>query len=189
MFKLFKQNLTKEESFWRWINKNQKKLSQIKSGNDPLYAEANTKLKEYNPELVFEVCGNEFIISANGDKKEFASVLNLCDSSPKTKKFKVTAFRQPQGFFSLNYAGVEVNYEDVYFSYTQEKNALDLQIYHKDFNEETRSQIGGAIFIILDHGIGEYDVETKLRYIDFNTLEKEENLLNISELKEIIDKI
>ena len=187
MLNLFKAKGSKEEIFWQWVTKNLKKIKAIKTGHDPIYQKANQKIKEYNKELVFEVCGDDIIISADGSKQYFDDVIKLCEASPKTDKFNVIPFRPAQGFFSLNYNGVEVSHEDVFMEYEKHNDQIDLKIYHKDYSEENKNNIGGAIFIILDHGIGEYNVEMKLRYIDFHTLTDQQNLTPIAELKKIIE--
>ncbi len=191
MFNLFKSKGTKEEIFWNWVSENINKIKEIKTGHEPIYQKVNQKLKKYHNGLVFElqVGGNEIIISADGNKKYFDDVKKLCSFAPQSDNFKVVPFRPPQGFFSLNYNGIKVNHEDVFFEFEKNNGYFDLKIYHKDYTEENKNNIGGAIFIVLDHGIGEYNVETKLRHIEFHQLSNQPNLKKISELKEIIEAV
>ena len=189
MFNLFKKKQSKEQIFWNWVQKNISKIEAISYGTDPLYSEANMRLKEYDEELVFEVCGNQITISANGNLDHFDAVIDLCAAAPKTERFKVNGFRQPMGFVSLVYNGVKVQHEDVYFRYITRNGKIDLEVFHSDYSEKNHNDIAGAVFIILDHGIGEYDVEKKIGIVSFDILEDRGGLKPIQELKPIIDSV
>lgn len=180
---------TKEGLFWAWVSKNAKALSSLTSGYDPVYVEANERLKAYSSELVFEVWGNKFVISADGNYDCFQDVIKLCQAAPQTDEYEVIAFRPARGFLDLKFDDHDVRQKDVYFKYEIHEGKLDLEIYHPDYTDKFKKIIAGAIFIMLDHGIGEYLVETKLRYIDIFQLEGQKGLRPIQDLKEILEEI
>ncbi len=189
MLSFFKSKETREERFWNWVSKNIDKIKNIRDGSDPMFAKANDKIKEYSEGLVFEVSGNEVVVSADGDKKYFDDVINLCAAAPKDADYKITGFRRPIGFLTINYNGIEIDSDDVYFEYEIRGGKVDLKLYHEDYSEETQNDIGGALFIILDHGVGEYNVEMKLGYIEFLKLEDTTGLLQLKELTEIVESL
>jgi hypothetical protein len=189
LFSLFKSKKNKEAEFWAWVLKHIDEITKIESGHDPIYQQANEELKKYHRELVLEVCGNRLIISADGMKRFFPNVEKLVAAAPESDDFEVVAFRQAQGFSAINYNGVDISPDDIYFDYKVVKDQLDVNIYHKDYSEENRNLIGGAIFIILDHGIGEYLVETKLGHIEFKRFNQQENLQPISNIEPLIQKL
>jgi len=184
--KLFSSK-TKEQKFWNWIDKNVEHIVNIESGDDPYFTKATNESNKYNPELVFEICGNEIVISADGDKDYFDDVIELCNAAPSNNRYTVTAFRQANGFVPIEYGDFMVKPEDVMFKYDVRDGVFDLDIFHRDYSEETKIEIGSAIFLILDHGIGEYNVEMRIGSIVFKKFSDQEGLKPITELKTLID--
>jgi hypothetical protein len=189
VFSFFKSKKNKEAEFWSWVVAHIDQITKIESGHDPIYQLANEQLKKYHRELILEVCGDRLIITADGMKRYFPDVEKLVAAAPESDDFEVVAFRQAQGFSAINYNGVDISPDDIYFDYEVVKGKLDINIYHKDYSEQNRNLIGGAIFVILDHGIGEYLVETKLGHMEFHTLAEQNNLFPIRDIEPLIQQL
>lgn len=189
MLNFFKSKGTPEENFWQWVTKNIQKIKAIRGGGDPVFRKANDVLEKYHEGLFFEVSGDEIIITADGNKDLFGAVIKLCDAAPSTNEYQVVAFRQASEFPDLQYGDFDIASKDVFFGHQQGDGFVDLVIYHKDYCKQNHDMVAGAIFIMLDHGIGEYDVEERLRYIDFGTYTDLPDLRPLCELKAIVDKM
>jgi len=197
-FSIFNKE-SKEEKFWNWFEKNQETYySEIENLEirEQIFDELTKNLKKVNEDLVFEFSPihennvREFTISAEGMKELFPIVEKLIEKAPKLKNWKFNAFRQrvPGDDFEIQYGDLKIGYSDIYYRSENDNGKLGIELNIKDYNGNGQTQ--NAIYILLDGLIGEYDVTTKIGWIEWVKLDKNEikNLKPIIELRNEIDK-
>lgn len=197
-FSIFNKE-SKEEKFWNWFEKNQETYySEIENLEirEQIFDELTKNLKKVNKDLVFEFSPihennvREFTISAEGMKELFPIVEKLIEKAPKLKNWKFNAFRQriPGDDFEIQYGDLKIGYSDIYYRSENDNGKLGIELNIKDYNGNGQTQ--NAIYILLDGLIGEYDVTTKIGWIEWVKLNKNEikNLKPIIELRNEIDK-
>ena len=197
-FSIFNKE-TKEEKFWKWFEKNHETYyTEIENLEirDDLFDELTKNLKKVNEDLIFEFSPihennvREFTISAEGMKELFPIVEKLIEKAPKLKNWKFNAFRQriPGDDFEIQYGDLKIGYSDIYYRSEKDNGKLGIELNIKNYDGKGQTQ--NAIYILLDGLIGEYDVTTKIGWIEWVELDKNEikNLKPIIELRKEIDK-
>lgn len=188
-----------EEEFWNWFIKNQDiyydEIENL-SIRENIFDNLSAKLRKINPDLVFEFSPKhengirEFTISADGIKEMFPTVEKLVEKAPKLKNWKFNAFRQRilGDDFEIQYGDLNIAYSDIYFRSENDNGKLGVELHIKNYNGKGQTQ--NAIYILLDGLIGEYDVTTKIGWIEWVKLDESnlEKLKPIIELRELIDK-
>lgn len=185
---------TKEEIFWDWFTEHQQEYF-IDSVNQELYNPLTAQLEKVDPGLTFEFSPvhkngiKELIISAAGIKETFPAVIKLVDKAPEFEKWKINAFRQrvPDNYSEIHIGSVKLSYDDIYFTYEIEADKINIALFVKDY--VNNADYGNAVFLSLDHLLGEYDVETKIGGIEVLTLPEEgtDTLQHFVKLREIVD--
>lgn len=186
---------SKSSIFWDWFSSKSNEIFKISMGDNALFSSLHQNLKDVHPDLCFEIgpeeengC-REFIISAGGIYKAFPAVKQLVNAAPEYSNWKIVAFKpRKEGVTKIEIAGLELDAEQIHFDIDiQKDNKLSLFIYIPNYDKDPFVQQG--VFILLDSLIGEYDVETKIGFIDFYELtDKSKNLYKLSELAMITDE-
>ncbi len=180
MWNLFrKKTLTLEErtkAFWQWFEKNEETLCLFASEPHRVCKLVSKELAKVKP-LAFEFGPgtngkSDFIISADGIRKDFPSVAALCKAAPELQKWNIIAFRQHQQIQgTILTHGISVDIDDCAFAAEKtEEGLIDLVLYMKGLTPQTFEAYGTAGFLLLDTMLGEFDVATKLGGIDFEPL-------------------
>lgn len=184
----------KYQNFWTWFLKHSDEFLNLDENDvESLFKKLNKQLAKVNRDLTYEFSvelidgKREFIISADGIYSTFPDVINLVEAAPKFDKFIITAFRQRGKEFTIKYNEIELDPADVFFSYTAQSDHINIVVYIKGYTDN--EDWDGAAFILLDTIIGEYDVATKIRDIDFRPFQENFTLKPIIELPEIVDNI
>ncbi|MHA6248933.1 hypothetical protein ACXYMU_13400 [Pontibacter sp. CAU 1760] len=188
---------TKEEKFWDWFSKNEQTYYQLEQNQETEFDRLSQELKQIDENLVFEFSPihedgtKEFTISAEGIVESFPIVTKLVGIAPKIEKWKINAFRQriPGDDIVIKLGdSLKLGYEDIYFRYGYDKGKIGLELNIRNYKDEP--QLNQAIYILLDGLIGEYDMETKISWIERkNLIESEaDSLYKIVELRQIVDK-
>jgi len=192
MFKLLKKE-NKEEYFWNWFSKNASQYYHFEQNQDALFQKLKSELDKIDPNLVFEFSPiledgkREFVISADGIKSSFPTVTNLTNQAPTIDKWVIVAFRQPRKFIDqINYDGLTIKFENVFFRYEKNNGKINLELNMKNFYES--AEWTAATFILLDNVLGEYHTEMSLDFIDKKELDESEKheLFPIAMLPQII---
>lgn len=186
---------SKEEQFWRWFSKNSKKILHFDKDQNNLFHNLKLRLDKIDPNLVFEFSPilkdgtREFIISADGVKSSFTSVINLVKSAPYLTDWKITAFRQPHfEITQISYETLTVRFDDVFFRYVCAEGKMSLDLFIRNFYES--AEWTSLSFILLDTILGEYKTEMYLGSINKHILKNSvmyDDLIPISELPKILD--
>jgi hypothetical protein len=188
-------NQPQQEAFWRWFKENEDRIYDFEQNQEAIFNEIAEHLSLVDPDLTFEVGGivdntRQFIISANGIKAVFPSVISLVDQAPTLTKWKVIKFRQREtDFNSIELEGAEVAMQEVFFSIEPNGELANLTIFIRGYDGSTSyKQIG---YLFLDAVLGEFDVATKCRFIEFKPINPNERRKTrpICELPDVLDRL
>src|ERR1700733_14635278 len=168
MIRLLRAN---EERFWNWFSKNSDKYLHFENDQDHLFQELKVELEKMDSNLTFEFSPvfedgtREFVISADGIKSSFPTVINLVDYAPALKNWKIIAFRQPhKEITQINYQSLNLDLKDIFFRYTKDNGKIGLELHMRGFYESP--EWTGISFVLLDTVLGEYNAEMCLSWID-----------------------
>lgn len=185
------------QRFWQWFRSNSYSLAQVRTCQEPVANQLVKQLNKVHKGLTFlfgpVVDGRkEFIISADGDRKLFPNVQELVKAAPDIPGWKIIAFRPPVQYiseFTLTFGSMEFGADDVWFSSQRSGSMFELDLFLRIPAGIDKDTISQAAFILLDHAVGEYNVETKIGRISFNLLPNDPiaaGLRPLAELPKII---
>lgn len=184
-------------SFWKWFLEREDKFYHYEQHHSDLLEEALSLLKNINPDLVFEIGPEydgrrEIIISANGLKEGFTSVIELAHSAPDLDRWIVTPFRQRKKDLDIEIQieDITLSPEDIFFTYEHVGRKVNIDLYIAGIDEEDE-RVFHVVLLLLDNVIGEYDVEMKIDQIDIHPLTEVEDptqLFPLKELPQIVDQ-
>ena len=182
LFSIFKskKGRSPEENFWHWFQANSETIFNLEENTDFTLDKLSAELAKVSPELTFEIspkqddCTREFVISADGIKGVFPIVEKLHSSAPDMKSWKITKFRPRRSPINdITLSGVSIKSDDVYYNLYEDGEKLGIVIFMDDYCEQESNTYEHIGYLILDEAIGEYDVETKLGFIEFRSKEGE----------------
>lgn len=187
---------TPEQQFWNWFEKNQEMIFSFEKDRDNVFNKLAIQMKKVNEDLTFEFGpiskeGNrEFVISADGIIKSFPSVEKLFKSAPQLKKWTIIKFRPRRKPMTVNFGGIEVKPADVNCQLFKDNGKVGVMLFFKGFNSDEENSFSRIGYLILDQAIGEYDVETKVGFIEFSSQDSKyfENSFPLLELPSRFDE-
>lgn len=176
---MFGFNKDQKRDFWRWLSAHRAQIhAEIKGPGAPTdhswsIKELGRRLQLVDGGLVHEIgmaddSTIELIISADGITEAFPAVIELVKSAPQLNGFKITAFRPrwPDDGLQLQVAGQTITDELLTYRLTADGELLGLELFLDcDLDHEAQTMVG---FLSLDQRLGEYDVATGLRWIEFS---------------------
>jgi hypothetical protein len=178
-------------SFWKWFLENENQFFHYEQYHAKLLEETLNKLKDLHPDLVFEIGPEldgkrELVISSNGLREGFASVIELVQSSPELDRWIVTPFRQRKKDLDIEIQieDITLSPEDIFFTYEQSGEKVNVNLYIAGIDEEDE-RVFHVVLLLLDTVIGEYDVEMKLDQIDIHPLTEVKDATKLYSLKEL----
>lgn len=185
------------DRFWAWVLANRSGIvAEVQTfGTDGARSnlaiiELGDRLKRIDPGLAHEVGmadpGTlEIVISAEGCRELFPSVLEVVKRAPDESGLKITAFRQRNPGMSLEVLGQTMTAGDVSYVSRGEGEKIGLDVFFDvDLDESARVMIG---FLMLDMALGEYDVGTALGSIEFHEGRPPAEAKRLSELAQEVD--
>jgi hypothetical protein len=164
--------MSPEDQFWKWFESNSDSLKNLKRNHTKLIESVHSELSKVSEGLTFEIgskelYGNDFIVSADGMRERFSSVIRLVGAAPSLSGWRIVAFRQPKGtHFTVEFGKQKLSPDDLWFTTTPNAYLLDVTFYAKGLTRRNKEMIQGAVLIALDAALGEFDVETKIGKID-----------------------
>jgi hypothetical protein len=192
--KVFRKD--REREFWTWFEKNKNIYYHFEDNQEELFDQLRRKLKIIHDDLTFEFSPvhpdgtRELFISADGIKDAFLAVISLVDKAPEINEWRIVAFRQriPGDDIEINMGGLKIGYSDIYFRYGNDDNKIGIELNIRAY-DPADNRYKNAIYVLLDGLIGEYDMETKIGWIQWVTLEgsKIDDLIPLISLREIVD--
>jgi hypothetical protein len=186
-------------TFWQWFQANIDRFNRFEDDQQRLMNELSVQLHQIDDNLVYEVSSansgmRELVKSADGIKESFSSVVALTKAAPEIKGWTITGFRRRVDIaqFTLRYDGRSLAAKDYYFWLEPDGEHIDLILYVPGLSEDNRNEFVNACYVLLDMSLGEYDVTTKIRYIDHQPLADttdREGLKPLTELPKEFDEL
>jgi hypothetical protein len=191
---LFKALATPEQEFWNWFEKNEKMLFGFETNRERVFDELAGKMKRVHESITFEFGPvaegkREFVISADGIKDAFPAVESLYASAPNLPRWVFIKFRPRRAPMNVDYDGLKVKVEDVFCTVEPDRNKAGIKVYIRGYQVSRKKQYTVIAFLMLDQALGEYDVETKVGFIEVRDLTEGSNLekKHLKEVTQIFD--
>ncbi len=167
---------SKIKKFWKWFTENEERLYNFQNNQMRIFNETAKQLNKINRYLVFEFGvkeggKREFVISANGMKEAFPAVEALYYSAPKLERWDFIKYRpRRDDIIDIQIADVKVKAGEVYFRLfpNYETHKIDIVLYLPVYSGEHKQIYENIALLFLDEALGEYDVETKIGYIEID---------------------
>lgn len=160
-----------ESDFWKWFQRSDAMLFDFESDQVRSFELLSLELHKVHPKLTFEFGPKEnnrrdFVISADGNLAAFPKVESLFAASPAMAKWKVIAFRPRRAATSVQYNGLTVNAAKVRFLLRADGKKAGITIMIPGYAKEAHEKYAGIAFLLLDQALGEYDVETRVGFVN-----------------------
>ena len=165
------------EDFWQWFDENKERYYSLENlFNHDLYRELQVKVREYHPELSFQIGGVEddpirqLTISANGKIENFEKVEELVCQAPIFDKWKIIAFKPADGFDIKIRIG-EIEFDPKKLKYVpielmEYPDVGAIRVYMPEYQEEQRDLFQIGISALLEACLGEKCAALQINYID-----------------------
>ena len=188
--------MTKEEVFWEWFRANEARLFDFESDRDVVFSELSRELKKVHSDLVFEFGPKnerrDFVVSADGIKAAFPAVMNLVDKTRRLERWNIIKFRQrgkPEVNMVLN--GEKLSSDQFQFTIEPDGDKVGIHRFTSTATIKTATiSSHKAGFLFFDNCLGEYDMEMKVGFIEFEPASEQSVLVKqpLSKLPETFDK-
>lgn len=165
-----------EAEFWHWFDKNQDMLFQCERNQEQAFARLNQAMRKVHPDLTFEFGPDEngkreFVISADGLKAAFPAVEALYAAAPSLPRWTFIKFRPRREPMELQFGDLVIRPQDVEVAVEADGSKAGFTLFVRGFSPAQKKQFSQAAFIMLDQAIGEYDMETKVGFIEIKPFE------------------
>ena len=89
----------------------------------------------------------------------------------------------------IEYGGVKVKADDVYCTVEPDRGKAGITVFINGYEAEKHKTYGGIAFLMLDQSLGEYDVETKVGFVQVKSFSSESTLEKkpIKEVTKVFD--
>ncbi|HEY3297671.1 MAG TPA: hypothetical protein VGK34_03360 [Armatimonadota bacterium] len=165
------------QAFWQWFIAHSAELLDVTTCQEDICGELYAQMKIVHKGLVYafgpETDGKrEFIVSADGIKTVFPAVLTLVNSAPDIPRWRIIAFRPAAGWgIKMQMGDTAIGAEDIWYMAEEDDGRVNLVLFIRNSMMESDLKTAKEIaFLLLDFGLGEYIVETKIGSIDFQPL-------------------
>lgn len=152
-------------------------------------------MREYHEELIPELTKTEdekyvLIITPDGIKEGIEPTKALAAAKPEIQNWIVEKFRQPCDEITLELNGLTYFSTDIEIipQLDHRKGLVDIDVFIRNMNKDPKAY-QHLCFLYLDHILGEFNMLTKVGYIEFHNIDENESLensINLLELKEVI---
>lgn len=184
----------KNEAFWAWFQAHSAEIATITTAKELIADELHIELSKVRSELTFELgpkeTPRELIVSADGIVGAFPAVQSLVAAAPPLPGWKVIAFRPRKPGFSIEMGDVKLTPADVKFtSSTETTGKTAVTIFVPGRTRENAKQIDGAVLILLDAVVGEFDTETRIGEISIKPIDEagKRELRPLADLAGVVD--
>lgn len=196
-FSLFgsREKKTPESQFWKWFEKNQDMVFNFENDQDRIFHKLKTALSKVHPDLTFEFGPNangirDFVISGGGLRNVIPVVKSLYDSAPSLPRWNIIKFRPRRAPMPLTMNGVTIEPSDIEIALEPDGIKPGFNVFVKGYEESKRDLYLHLVFLMLDQAIGEYDMTTKVGFIELYSIEQhtEYKRCRFDELPRIFDE-
>jgi hypothetical protein len=176
--------------FWSWFSANAPRLHEEKD-LEHVMNEINEHLEPSHAGIFVEIgvegSDRELVISADGKKELFPLVQKVFAARPTVGGWKIVAFRQRDPEFELEMGGIKLDPKKIRFTGERDGDKMSVELFVPGYDDS--DPMKQALFVMLDHTVGEYDMETKIGGIDFAALAKAPaSAKTLTELPALLDK-
>ncbi len=186
----------KEQAFWKWFKTNEARIFEFEKDRDTVFADLAAEMHKINAGLAFEFGPDndgvrEFVISADGNKAIFPVVISLADKAPSMPKWKIIKFRpRREPMREITFDGKRVFSRQISFTVEADGDKAGITLFMEGYEPSGHNTFGSIGFLYLDNCLGEYDVETKVGFVQFKRADERTKLSKqpISELAATFDK-
>lgn len=169
-----------ERDFWKWFAKNDDRLFHFERDQDAVFDDLSRAMDRVDSNLTFEfgpVMENgkrDFVISAGGIVDAFAAVESLYETAPDLARWQVIKYR-PRRFplHDIAFDGKSIAAEDVHYQLFKDGAKIGIIVFFDGYDEEESETYGQIGFLLLDGALGEFDIETKVGFIEFHGRDSE----------------
>lgn len=186
--------------FWAAWQQAEARLAQL--DNIDFVEQANELLHQFCPECIVELEGvapasgelPSLVFSANGIREHFPQVQALAELA-QTQRYRVTAFRSPQGGsdafnFGIEIDGFRLSVSDIAVALDEWGMLPALEIaFTRPIPDDMRDCAQNMAFIMLDHIVGEWAAAVKISMVDFVNEIAPERALSFTELPEKLNQM
>jgi hypothetical protein len=166
-----------EIEFWKWFVVNESRIFAFERDQEAIFDELQREMNRVDHDLTFEFGPirdgkREFVISAGGIKTAFPAVESLFRQAPSLDRWVWVKFRSRRfPINDLEIEGKEVKANDVHYLLAKDGEKLGVLLFFDGYTEEERNTYGQFGYLFLDEALGEYAVETKVGFIEFQSRE------------------
>ncbi len=191
---------TPEEKFWYWFQANEEMIYYFEKDQENALEKIHQAIKKVHPDLVFEISGvhdagkREFVISAGGLSEVISAVESLHAKAPQLDRWIFIKYRQRRidnPAKGIKFEGRLVSGEGVKYSLIKDEDPqrIGVLLFFPNYSENDSQLFANVGFLLLDHMLGEYNVMTRVGYIDFLSTESEhcESSMPLAELPSQFD--
>src|SRR5262249_23226597 len=163
-------------------------LFDFERNQEAIFDRLAAEMHKVHPSLTFEFGPKEngrreFVVSADGIKDAFPKVESLYAAAPTMAHWTFIKFRPRREPFDIDYAGVSVKADAVSVLLQPDGQKAGLTVFIPGYNEGAHEIYAGIAFLLLDQALGEYDVETRVGFVDVKA--PSPNLADARSLKEL----
>lgn len=162
-----------EAAFWRWFQANEQDLLAVVTAQEPVCDALLEEMQRVHPDLTFEFGpvlddGREFVVSAGGIKEAFPAVERLTAAAPPLPRWTVIPFRPGrEGMQRLQLGPVTLVAAEVLVRAEPDDEKVGITLALPGFRPTSQQLWEQAGFLLLDALLGEYLVETRIGFIEF----------------------
>ena len=166
-----------ESVFWDWFAKNEARLFSFEQDQERIFDELAERLHLVNPDLTFEIgpvsgAKREFVISAGGSKAAFPSVEALYAAAPPMPRWTWVKFRPRRAELNdLIYGDTIIKADDVHYILAKDGDRIGIVLFFDGYSKQEDETFGQIGYLFLDEALGEFTVETKVGFIEFENRE------------------
>lgn len=198
LFRRKEKSASPENEFWNWFTSNKKKLEMFIDSDHSdysIYELLTKKMRAYNNEIVPELTKTEdnkyvLIITPDGIKAGIEPTKALAAAKPAIDHWIIKKFRQPCDEITLELNGLTYLSSDIEIipQIDQEKEVVNIDVFIKNMDRDPK-KYQHLSFLYLDHILGEFNMLTKVGYIEFHHIDEDkriDNSLTLLQLRELI---
>lgn len=166
--------MSAESGFWDWFQEHEEELLHFERDQEAIFDRLARALGEVDEDLTFEFGPltegkREFVISAGGLKRAFASVERLHSVRPSLRYFEVIAFRPRRAIVhDIEYGDLQIRASEVYFHLCRDDDPrkIGILLFLPGYGAERETEYQQIGYLMLDEALGEYDVESYVGFIE-----------------------
>jgi hypothetical protein len=187
--------LHREKAFWNWFQSNDERLYNFERDQEHIFDLLHAELGKVDESLTFEIGPiengrREFIISADGIQEAFPKVEALYAVAPVLPRWKFVKYRPRREPMDISLGDLRIDYHTIVVDPHLQGDKVDLTLYLPGYSEHTQAEYRRIAFLFLDQALGEYDVETRVGYIELKARDQAPpRALSLAQLPTAFDKL